>query len=61
MTAYDSTNTVTQQNLGFIKGKGMLLTQYAVTMELPSNDEATAPRRVVIEGLVTPPRTSGPT
>ena len=54
MTAYDSTNTVTQQNLGFIKGKGMLLTQYAVTMELPSNDEANrAKAGTLIEGLVT--------
>ena len=54
MTAYDSTNTVTQQNLGFIKGKGMLLTQYAVTMELPSNDEANrAKAGALIEGLVT--------
>jgi len=54
MTAYDSTNSVTQQNLGFIKGKGMLLTQYAVTMELPSNDEANrAKAGTLIEGLVT--------
>ena len=54
MTAYDSTNSVTQQNLGFIKGKGMLLTQYAVTMELPSNDEANrAKAGALIEGLVT--------
>jgi len=54
MTAYDSTNTVTQQNLGFIKGRGMLLTQYAVTMELPSNnDENRAKAGELIEGLVT--------
>lgn len=54
MTARDPTNAVTQQNLGFIKGYGMLLTQYAVTMELPSNDEANrANAGTLIERLVT--------
>ncbi len=54
MTAYDATNTVTQQNLGFIKGKGMLLTQYSVTMQLPANDEANRDKAgTLIEGMVT--------
>ena len=53
MTAFDATNTTTQLNLTLPNGKGMKQTQYAVSMQLPANDEENRTKAgALIEGLV---------
>jgi len=56
MTAFDPINTTTQTNLNLPDGNGMKQTQYAVSMQLPANDEENRDKAgVLIEGLVSTP------